>query len=87
MSAITIEIDDDLRSELEACAARQHTSVDGLMKTVIREGLRVVGEPERKPFVQKTHSMGQPLMDITKANAIAAELEDEAILEKMARGK
>lgn len=40
---------------------------------------------EIPPFVQRTFHTGVPLVDLTKANQIAAELEDEELIEKMRR--
>ena len=37
-------------------------------------------------FVQPTFAMGEPLVDLTRANQLAADLEDQEILAKMARG-
>lgn len=37
-------------------------------------------------FVQRTFNMGVPLVDLTKANQLAGELEDQEIMAKMARG-
>lgn len=37
------------------------------------------------PFIQRTFDMGVPLVDLTKANQLAAELEDEELIEKMRR--
>ena len=37
------------------------------------------------PFVQRTFHTGVPLVDLTKANQLAAELEDEELIEKMRR--
>ena len=39
-----------------------------------------------QPFVQPTFAMGEPLVDLTRANQLAADLEDQEILAKMARG-
>lgn len=41
--------------------------------------------PEVPPFVQRTFHTGVPLVDLTKANQLAGELEDEALIEKMRR--
>ncbi len=38
------------------------------------------------PFVQRTFSMGPALVDLTKANQLVGELEDEEIIAKMRRG-
>jgi prevent-host-death family protein len=37
-------------------------------------------------FVQRTFDMGVPLVDLTKANQLAGEMEDQEIMAKMARG-
>jgi prevent-host-death family protein len=37
-------------------------------------------------FVQRTFDMGVPLVDLTKANQLAGELEDRELIAKMARG-
>ena len=41
---------------------------------------------EIAPFVQRVFSSGAYLVDITKANQLAGELEDEEIIAKMRRG-
>lgn len=38
------------------------------------------------PFVQRVFSSGGFLVDVTKANQLAGELEDEEIIAKMRRG-
>ncbi len=43
--------------------------------------------PKKIPkFVQRTFDMGVPLVDLTKANQLAGELEDMELIAKMARG-
>ncbi len=37
-------------------------------------------------FVQRTFDCGPPLVDLTKANQLAGELEDQEIIAKMRRG-
>ena len=82
----TVRIDDDLLRQIKDRAHRENLSLSKLLNEVLRRGL--AREPQRRrPFKQKTHDMGKPLIDLTKANAIAAELEDEAILRKLALGK
>ncbi|HZJ28656.1 MAG TPA: hypothetical protein VFD37_01550 [Solirubrobacterales bacterium] len=36
---------------------------------------------------QETFDLGQPKVDLTKANQIAADLENDEVVEKMKRGK
>jgi hypothetical protein len=84
----TVRIDDDLMRELKERAQREAVSLTRLINRLIRRGLEVRGKPKpRKPFRQQTHSMGVPTIDVTKALAFAAALEDEEIIDKLARGK
>ena len=41
---------------------------------------------EIPPFKQRTFDLGQPLVDLTHAGRVAADLEDEEIVAKMHRG-
>ncbi len=43
--------------------------------------------PRTKRFKQKTVSMGRPTVDLDKALALAARLEDEEIIRKLALRK
>ncbi len=84
----TVRIDDDLMRELKERAQREAVPLTRLINRLIRRGLESRGKPKpRKPFRQQTHSMGVPKIDVTKALAFAAALEDEEIIEKLARGK
>lgn len=87
----TVRIDDDLMEELKELARQQGISMAQMFNRAVRFGIDRVknGKQEAtyKPFKQKTHSMGVPKVDLTKANQIAAELEDEEIIRKMRLGK
>ena len=80
----TLRIDDDLLRELKTRAANEGLSLSDLVNLVLRQS---VAEPprSRRPFKQKTRDLGRPSFDVTKANAIAGVLEDEAILRKVGR--
>jgi hypothetical protein len=82
----TVRIDDDLMRELKERAQREAVSLTRLINRLIRRGLESRAKP-RKPFQQQTYSMGVPKVDLTKALAFAAALEDEEIIAKLARGK
>jgi hypothetical protein len=84
-----VRIDDDLLRELKSRAQRENSSLTQLLNRVIRRGLangEAAGGKKRR-FRQKTYDMGIPRFDVTKALALAAELEDEAIIEKLRQGK
>lgn len=51
-------------------------------KTVLNDALRRALAPSEAPapFVQRTFAMGRPRLDLTKALALAGELEDQHVL-------
>ena len=82
----TVRIDDDLMRELKERARREAVPLARLINRLIRRGLELRAKPA-KPYRERTYSMGVPKVDLTKALAFAAELEDEEIIAKLARGK
>ena len=80
----TLRIDDDLLRELKARAANEGVALSDLVNLVLRQSVAEPPRP-RRPFKQRARDLGRPAFDITKANAIAADLEDEAILGKVGR--
>jgi predicted Zn-ribbon and HTH transcriptional regulator len=85
----TVRIDDELMRRLKEQAHREGTSLTKLINRVLRCGMvasRQARKPSR-PYRQKTFRMGQPKFPIDKALAFAAALEDEEVLEKLARRK
>jgi predicted DNA-binding ribbon-helix-helix protein len=84
----TVRIDDELLRDLKQRAQRDKMSVTDLINQTIRRGLELPARADRsRRFRQKTHNLGPPLVDITKALALAAQLEDEEILKKLAQRK
>jgi len=79
----TLRIDDDLFRELKERASREGLTLSELVNLALRRSLGAEKRP-RRVFRQKTRDLGRPSFDVTKANAVAAELEDEAILRKLA---
>lgn len=53
---------------------------------IVPLGTPSMSQAEPPPFVQRTFSMGPPLVDLTKANKLAGDLEDEEIIAKLRRG-
>jgi antitoxin component of RelBE/YafQ-DinJ toxin-antitoxin module len=78
----TLRLDDDLLIELENRASEEGLTLSELVNLVLRRSLTRPKRPHR-PFRQKTRDLGRPSFDVTKANAVAAALEDEAILRKL----
>lgn len=85
----TVRIDDDLLRELKSKAKRSQISLTKLVNQVLRRGLNENARPPKKApaFRQETHDMGVPLVDLTKALSLAAQLEDEEIIRKLQLGK
>lgn len=85
-----MRIDDDVFRELKEQAHKEGISMAKLFDRAVRLGLQALkngGGAPRKPYKEKTYSMGVPLVDLTKANQLAAELEDEEIIKKLGLGK
>jgi antitoxin component of RelBE/YafQ-DinJ toxin-antitoxin module len=80
----TLRIDDDLLLELKTRAANEGLSLSDVVNLVLRQSAAAPPRP-RRPFKQKTRNLGRPAFDVTKSNAVAADLEDEAILRKVGR--
>lgn len=78
----TLRLDDDLFRELKNRASREGLTLSELVNLALRQSLQT-GERPRSVFRQKTRDLGRPSFDVTKANAVAAELEDQAILRKL----
>jgi len=83
----TVRIDDDLFERIRARAHRERLSITKLMNRLLRKGLTAV-EPKRPAgrYRQKTYAMGSPRINLDKARALAAALEDAAIIETMRGG-
>ena len=79
----TLRIDDDLFRELKKRATSEGLTLSELVNLALRQSLSTEKRP-RRVFRQKTRDLGRPSFDVTKANAVAAELEDQAILRKLA---
>ena len=79
----TLRIDDDLFRELKKRATSEGLTLSELVNLALRQSLSTEKRP-RRVFRQKTRDLGRPSFDITKANAVAAELEDQDILRKLA---
>lgn len=85
----TVQIDDDLLRDLKEQARQEGTSLARLVNRVLRLGMNAArqGRGPTPPYREKTHDMGPPKINIDKALSFAAALEDEEILEKLARRK
>jgi len=85
----TVRIDDDLMRDLNERARQEGLSLTRLINRVLRQGMGVLRQAAKpaRPYREKTFRMGQPRIDLTKALALAASLEDSEVREKLARRK
>lgn len=85
----TVRIEDGLMRELKELAHREGLSLTRLINRVLRRGLNAQQEERNvdRRRREKTFRMGQPRVDLDKALALAASLEDEEVREKLARRK
>jgi hypothetical protein len=83
----TVRLDDDLVAELKARARSENTSFTKMLNRIVRMGLSTSRKDEPEPYVVTTVAMGPARVDLDKALALAADLEDEEILRKMSLKK
>jgi plasmid stability protein len=83
----TFDLDDDLIKQLRDRAHKQRRSSKAVLDEVVRAGLGKTATPRRKKITFPTYNMGQPAVDMTKALALAAEMEDQEIIRKLQLGK
>lgn len=81
----TFRIDDDLLLELKEQARNEKLPLTRLVNRVLRLGMRAdrSGGPRRTRYREATQAMGAPRVDLQKALAVAAALEEDEILRKM----
>lgn len=83
----TLRIDQNLAEELRAYAQQQGIALDQLINQCCRFGLDKLKRREtletQERYVEKTYNMGAPKIDVTNANHVAAQLEDEETMRKM----
>jgi antitoxin component of RelBE/YafQ-DinJ toxin-antitoxin module len=78
----TLRLDDDLLIELRRQADEQGLTLSEAVNRALRERIPT-RKRARQPFRQTTRDLGRPSFDVTKANAVAAGLEDSEILRKL----
>lgn len=79
----TVRIQDDLLLQLKDKAAQEKVSLTRVLNQTLRAGLRAAQETKpRRRYHERTHSLGVPRVDLTKALSLASQIEDEEILRK-----
>ncbi|MEO1303121.1 MAG: hypothetical protein AAFV36_08060 [Myxococcota bacterium] len=84
----TVNIDEDLMKELRARAHRENVSLTRMLNRLLRAGMY----PERarstaEDYVEETYAMGEPSVPLEKALSVAAALEEDETVRKLAMRK
>ena len=84
----TVTLDRDVQALLKKAMRQRDTSFKAVLNDAVRAGLNKTRPRSAVPKAWDfpTYDMGVPLVDLTKANALAGELEDLEIIAKMQRG-
>ena len=85
----TVHIDDDLLRTLREQAHREGTSLARLINRILRLGMNASQQARKpgRPYREKTFRMGESTLNLDKALALSAALEDDEVREKLARRK
>lgn len=81
----TITLDPDVAALVEKHMKERGVPFKAAVNDALRRGLGAVGD--RPAFRTKTHDLGPYLADVTHANRLASDLEDDAILSKLEQGR
>ena len=82
----TVTIDPDVQALLHKAMRERGEPFKQVLNAALREGLRGGERKPAKPFRQRTFDLGRPLVDLTKALSLAAELDDAAFVSRARRG-
>ena len=78
----TVTLDDDVEKKLRAVVRRSGRPIKQVLNDALRQGLAPSAQSAAPPFRQPQFDLGAPLLDLTKATSLAAELEDQETLAK-----
>jgi hypothetical protein len=81
----TVTIDPDVQALLRKVMRERGEPFKQVLNAALREGLRGGARKTAKPFRQRTFDLGRPLVDLTKALSLAAELEDVSSVSRARR--
>ncbi|HWK29718.1 MAG TPA: CopG family transcriptional regulator [Solirubrobacter sp.] len=83
----TVTLDDDLIDQLKRRARERDLPFKDVLNEALRIGL-AGGAPAASPYRMRPRELGvRPGVDLTKALALAAELEDTEIVRELEQGR
>ncbi|HSV46426.1 MAG TPA: hypothetical protein VLJ58_11625 [Ramlibacter sp.] len=83
----TVTLDPDVHALLQKAMRERDASFKQVLNDGLRAGLAARRAKTVAPFRQQVFSMGAPLVDLTKATALAAELEDQVLAARLREGR
>ena len=83
----TVTLDPDVESMLRKEVRRRGGPFKQVLNDAIRAGLRAAAKRCDETFEPLTFDMGSPRIDLTKAASLAAELEDDELVDRYRRGR
>lgn len=82
----TVTLDPDVQALLKKAMRARDASFKQVLNDAVRAGLRGASTRAPAPPLELlTFDMGEPLVDLTKANALADELGDQDLIARMRR--
>jgi len=83
----TVTLDPDVESLLRKEVRRRGEPFKAVLNDAIRAGLQSSTNRRTEDFTPLVFDMGEPRVDLTKASALAASLEDEELLARYQRSQ
>ena len=85
----TLTIDDALLRQLRQKSLDSGKPFKQVVNDTLRAGLQQAALPKREPYRCPSFSIGAlaPGVDLTKANQLAAALEDELLIDQLRQGR
>jgi hypothetical protein len=80
---MTLTLEYDVQALLKQAMQDIDASFKQVVNDAFRKGLRPDLQSARQPFVQMTFDTGRPLVDLTKAAALADELDDQGLAARL----
>jgi hypothetical protein len=80
---IRVHLDPDVESLLKQQARDRNLDFDRVLNEAVRAGISSQSPAAKSRFIQQTYHLGSDRLDLTKALALAAELEDSEIVRKL----
>ena len=80
----TVTLDPDVQRLLKDAEHRSGRPFKQVLNDAVRSGLARTGA-KAVPFKQPVFSLGRAKVDLTKANALASDLEDQGLIEASQR--